>query len=688
MTGFASRCARRGAVIAAVILTAEAMPGPLAGGAAAQTPVVAGKPLFGPFGLDFAAMDRSVKPGDDFYRYVNGRWLSTTVIPPDRAEVGAYASLSVTARARVDVLLKRAARSHGSKIGAFYSSYMDEAHVQALGTRPVEPTLTRIDRAPDRRTLTGVMADLQREGVTGLFASLVFADGGEPASNVIYLEQDGLGLPGRHFYVDNDAPSLAGRRAYLDYVARLLALAGRSGSRARAEAVVAFEAEIARSHWDELQGRDQLKTYNRFSPAALEALAPGLDWTAYLGALGVSDQQRFIVREPSTFRANARTWAETPTAVLKDWLLVRYLDRNADLLTRPFVDTHFAFAGVALSGETQIRPRSTRAAALVSNEMADGVGQAYVATYFPPRAKAQIEAIVANVKAAFRTRLAGEAWMAPETREKAVAKLDAFQVVVGYPDRWRDDSGLIIRPGDLVGDVARAERYTYRTMLARLRMRADRRAFDHSAAAPWAWATPTLNEIGFTAAFLQPPYFDADADAAVNYGGIGVVIGHELSHHFDDQGHLYNAEGRLQNWWRPADAERFSTKTQKLVSQYDAYEPLSGLHVNGKLTLGENLADLAGLNISYQAYLQSLDRRPAPVLDGFTGAQRFFLSYAQTNRSKQREADLRNQVLSDPHPPDKERSQEVRNIDAWYAAFDVSPQDKLALPPDARVRIW
>jgi putative endopeptidase len=420
----------------------------------------------------------------------------------------------------------------------------------------------------------------------------------------------------------------------------------------------------------------------------VQALAPGLDWPRYLSELGVAGQPYFIVREPSAFQAMAQIWANTPLPVLKDWLLVRYLDQNADFLTPPFVDAHFAFHGAAMSGASQIKPRSVRGATLVSDEMADGVGQAYVAAWFPPEAKARIEAIVVQVKAAFRARLADEQWMAPETRKKAIAKLDTFQVVVGYPDKWRDDSGLDVRADDLVGNIARAERYSYRTMLARLGTRVNRREFDHSAAAPWAWATPTLNEIGFSAAFLQPPYFDPNADAAVNYGGVGAVIGHELSHHFDDQGHLYNAEGRLADWWTPEDAERFAAKTQKLVAQYDAYEPLPGLHVNGALTLGENLADLAGLNISYQAYLQSLDGKAAPILGGFTGPQRFFLGYAQSDRSKQRDADLRNQVLSDPHPPDKERVEEVRNIEAWYEAFHVSSRDKLALPVDDRVKVW
>jgi putative endopeptidase len=450
--------------------------------------------------------------------------------------------------------------------------------------------------------------------------------------------------------------------------------------------VLAFESSIARSQWSEVEERDELKTYNQYM--ASDLVGDGFPWATYLQALGVSSQTPVIVREPSAFSAAARTWSETPLAVLKDWLLVRYLDKYATFLPPPFAAASFAFHGTALEGTLQAPRRWQRGASLVARQMGDGVGRAYVEAYFPPSAKAEIEAIVVNVKRAFRERLANEPWMSEATRQRAIEKLDSFEVVVGYPGHWRDDSGLRITPDDLAGNVARAERYAFNQQLRRLGTRVERREFDHSAALPWAWATPMLNEIGFSAAFLQPPYFDPAADPAVNYGAIGAVIGHELSHHFDDRGRRYDARGRLADWWTADDAGQFAARSKALVLQYDAYEPLPGLHVNGALTLGENLADRAGLNISYQAYIESLDGKPAPVIDGFTGPQRFFMGDAQSHRSKQRDADLRTQLLSDPHPPEKERSEEVRNIDAWYEAFHVSPGDAMYLAPGQRVRIW
>jgi putative endopeptidase len=597
-------------------------------------------------------------------------------------------SLFYAARARVKEILDGAAQDPTSKIGAFYASYIDDAVIQRAGTAPVEPVIRRILTTRDRGDLLSVMADLQKEGMTGLFDTLVSADSHEPASYVVYFEQAGIGLPDRSYYDGSDKASAAGRAAYLEYADRLLALSGQDNASARAAAVVALERRIAAGEWDATQRRDEAKTYNRLTIGQLRAQAPGFDWMAYFARLGVAAQPHFIIPEPSAFEADARIWQNTPLAVLKDWLLVRYLDQNAPFLTEPFVDAHFAFDGTAMSGTLQQAPRATRAAALITGEMADSVGRAYIASNFPPAAKTQIDTIVSNVKAAFRIRLAGESWMAPETRQKAIAKLDTFQVVVGYPDEWRDDAGLEIRRDDLVGNVARAERYKYQAMLARLGTRVDRREFDYSAADAWAWATPTLNEIGFTAAFLQPPYFDPNADPGVNYGAIGAVIGHELSHHFDDQGRFHDAEGRSNNWWTPEDVKCFDARAHQLVVQYDGYEPLPGVHVDGALTLGENLADLAGLTISYDAYQMSLHGVPAPVVGNLTGPQRFFLGFGQSYRSKQRDADLRNQLLSDPHPPEEQRAEEVRNVDAWYDAFDVKPDQKLYLSPDRRVKIW
>ena len=633
-------------------------------------------------------MDTHVKPGDDFYLYANGAWQAKAVIPDDKPQVGAYYSLRNLAYDRVRHILETAAEDPRSKIGAFYSSYMNEARIEVLGLDPVRPEMSRILKAPDRAALIRIMGDLQRTGVTGLCEPFIEADSKNPSQYALYFEQAGLGLPDRHFYLDADKDSAAGREAYLAYARQLFTLADQANALQRVSAVMAFETEIARSQWSDVEERDENKTSSRYSFRELGALTKGFDWASYFAALGVAGQPSAVIREPSAFSAAARAWAQTPLPILKDWLFLRYLDQTAAYLPKRFQDARFAFHDVALSGLVKPRPRQDSAASLVANQMADGVGRAYVEAYFPPRAKAEIEGIVAKVKAAFRERLADETWMSQATRRKAIAKLDTFQVVVGYPDQWRDDSGLNIQADDLIGNVDRAERYSFDRRLQRLGAKVNRREFDHSAALPWAWATPTLNEIGFSAAFLQPPYFDPAADPAVNYGAIGAVIGHELSHHFDDQGRKHDAEGRLADWWTPEDAQRFAERTKALILQYDTYEPLPGLHVNGALTLGENLADLAGLNVSYQAYIQSLDGKPAAVIDGFTGPQRFFLGYAQSYRSKQRDADLRNQVLSDPHPPEKERSEEVRNLDAWYDAFHVTPADAMYLAPERRVRVW
>jgi len=640
------------------------------------------------FGVDLAGMDPTVKPGDDFYLYANGAWQAKASIPDDRPQVGAYSSLIDSAFARVHHILAATSAGRRSKAGQFYASYMDEDRTNAKGLAPVQPVMAEIAVARDKVALASIMADLQKDGVTGLFAPFVEPDDRNPTAYVLYFEQDGLGLPDRSYYLENDRDSTAGRAAYAAYIARLFALAGQDDAGRRIAAVMAFETGVARTHWDGVAERDELKVYNRYGVSELKADEAGFDWDAYLKALGASTQSSVIIREPSAFSAAARSWSQTPLAVLKDWLLIRYLDQNAGYLPAPFAEASFAFHDTTLSGTTKAKPRWERGASLVAHKMEDGIGRAYAEAYFPPSAKAQIEAIVSNVKRAFRERLANETWMSEATRQKAIEKLDTFQVVVGYPDRWRDDSGLRISANDLVGNVARAERYTFADRLRRLGTTVDRRQFDNSAALPWAWATPTLNEIGFSAAFLRSPYFDPEADPAINYGAIGAVIGHELSHHFDDQGRKHDAQGRLADWWTPEDAVNFAARTKALVSQYDAYQPLPGLHVNGALTLGENLADLAGLNISYQAYIESLGGKPAPVIDGFTGPQRFFLGDAQSRRSKQRDADLRNQVLSDPHPPEKERSQEVRNIDAWYQAFHVLPGDAMYLPPDQRVRVW
>jgi putative endopeptidase len=453
-------------------------------------------------------------------------------------------------------------------------------------------------------------------------------------------------------------------------------------------AVLAFETRLAQAHWDLQDRRDAVKTYNRWAMSELDEKAGGFDWRPYLARLGFAQQATLVVNEPSALVGEAQAWDATDLPVLRDWLTLRVLRAYAPYLSTAYVEADFQFYGEVLSGTPQNRPRWKRGVALVSGLMGDDVGRTYVARYFPPQSKAAADELVSNLIAAYRRRLALTPWMAPETRLKAVAKLDGFKPMIGYPDRWRDYRRLRIVSTDLVGNIARAEAFEHRRNLGKLGQRVDRGEWLFPPMATNGWANQKMNTIVFPAALLQAPLFDANADPAVNYGGIGVVIGHEISHHFDDQGRKYDAAGRLNAWWTNADVVQFKAVTDKLVAQYDAYEPLPGLHANGARTLSENLADLAGLSVSLDAYQASITTGAAPVLSGFSGEQRFFLAYAQISREKVREAAMRQHIIADEHAPGTLRVNEFRNLDAWYRAFDVMPGRLLYLRPEDRVRVW
>lgn len=650
--------------------------------------VTAGTQPHSSHGLDIGGLDRSVRPGDDFYAYANGTWQRGVTIPPDQSSYGVSSIIYGTARDRTRVLLEGLAERPGSEIGDFYASFMDQALRDKEGAVPVLSRIKAIDRVQTKSALAAEMAVLQKEGVDGLFDVIVSVDSTHPARMIPYLEQAGLGLPDRSQYTGNDASSSALRKAYLGYLTTLLDLSGQAHAATRASDVFAFEAKLAAAHWDNETARQVDKTMNLLSPQNLTALMPGFATTGFLDAAELADQRLLVAREPSAFAGEAIAWQDTPLSVLKDWLTVRVLDRYAPYLSTDFSQANFAFAGAAVSGTNEQTALWKRGVTLLDHEVPDAVGRAYVSAYFPPEAKAAIEEIVRNITSAFRQLIEQVSWMDPETKEKALVKLSSFQIVVGCPDAWRDDTRLIIRRDDLLGNVARAEIFAYEEQIASLSRPVDRRQFPYSAAYPLDWATPSLNEIAFTAASLQSPLFDPAADPAINYGAIGAVIGHELSHHFDDQGRKFDASGRLNQWWTRRDITRFTALSQNLRRQYDSYRPFSDVSVNGSLTLGENLADLAGLTASYQAYRLSLGGRSAPVLDGLSGDQRFFLAYAQSYRSKTREQSMRQDILSDEHSPDPQRVDEVRNVDAWYQAFDVQPGQGLYLPPEQRVRIW
>ena len=586
------------------------------------------------------------------------------------------------------IILDAAAKTPGNKIGDFYASFMDEAAVNAKGISPVQPWIAEINAIGDKTALAVEMAKLQRQGVGGLFGMGVGQDDKAPDHYIVGVNQAGLGLPDRDYYLKDD-PKLADTRTkYQAYQAQMLGLVGEDNVEARAAAVYAFEHSLAEAHWDRIASRDADKTYNKWMEADFAAKAPGFPWQAFMTAGGTANQASYLVGMPSALAGEAKAYADAPIAVLKDYMILKVMRTYAGYLSKPINDANFAFYGTVMSGAPQQPVRWKRGVGTVSQAMGEAVGQQYVARYFPPASKAAADQLVKNIIAAMGARIDKLTWMAPETKIKAHAKLAAFTPKIGYPSKWRDYSTLVIKRDDLVGNIARSAAFEYNRRLHRLGGPIDRAEWGMTPMTVNAYANPTMNEIVFPAAILQPPFFDAKADPAVNYGGIGVVIGHELSHHFDDQGRKYDPTGKLADWWTAQDVERFTAMTDKLVKQYDAYAPLPGLHIKGGLTLGENMADLAGLAVARDAYIKSLGGRPSPVIDGLTGDQRFYLGYAQVWRGKFREPALRSQVISNEHSPGPFRTMEVRNVDAWYAAFDVKPGQKMYLAPEDRVHVW
>lgn len=651
-------------------------------------PAPAATPQIGSFGFDTAGMDRSVEPGDNFYEFANGTWADTTPIPADKSNYGMFTMLADLSLERSREILDEAARTPGSKIGDFYSSFIDRAAVNAAGIQPVQPMLQKIRGAADRPALAAIMGDLARAGVNAPFGNFVDSDDKNPDSAIFQFAQGGLGLPDRDYYLSDDAGLVQKRNAYRDYLAQLFTLAGESNAAARAAAVLAFETDIAEAHWNRVDSRDATKTYNKLTLAQLEGSAPGFAWDPYFSAIGVAAQPNVIVRQPSAVAGTAKLFATSPLDVVKDYLWLQALDAYAPYLSDPFVDAHFAFHGTVLNGTPQNEEVWKRGVNLVTAGMGEAVGKEYVDRYFPPEAKAEMDKLVANVIAAMDRRIQGLSWMAPETKSRARAKLAAFTPKIGYPDKWRDYSALEIRRNDLVGNVMRANRFEHQRGLNKLGRPVDRDEWFMTPMTVNAYANFNWNEIVFPAAILQPPFFDPNADPAINYGGIGAVIGHEISHHFDDQGSKYDETGRLSEWWTPGDVQRFNALTGKLADQYDKYEVAPGKFVNGKFTLGENIGDLAGLQVAYDAYRASLGGREAPVIDGFNGDQRFYLGWAQVWRRNYRPENLLQRLLTDPHSPSEQRVAVVRNLDPWYPAFGVSTDDRLYLSPDQRVRIW
>jgi putative endopeptidase len=672
--------------------------------APAAAPAPAPKPTYGSFGVDTAGMDKSVAPGDSFYRFVNGTWLDKTEIPADRSSYGMFTRLAEEASQRTRKLIEEAASANapeGSevrKLGDAFASFMDEAAIEAKGVAPLKPELDRIAAISTRSELATVLGDTLRADVdalnTGhvttdrLFGLWVTEDLNEPSRYAPYLLQGGLGLPDRDYYLVDNPRFTEVRQKYQQHIAAMLRLAGISDADAKAKRIFELEREIARVHWAQVDTQDVAKVNNPWPRDEFARRAPGLDWNAWFGAAGLGQQREFIVWQPSAVTGIAKLVGSQPVQTWKDYLTFHAIERAAPYLPKAFVDESFAFNGRVLSGAQQIRERWKRGVDFTGMALGEAIGKLYVEKYFPPEAKAEADKMVRNIVAAFGQRIDSLAWMSPETKARAKEKLGTLQVGIGHPAKWRDYSGLEIVRGDAYGNAERASRFEYRRNLNKLGKPVDRSEWFMVPQLVNALNSPQQNSIIFPAAILQPPFFDPNADPAVNYGGIGSVIGHEIVHSFDDVGSQFDARGKLANWWTKEDAAKFKAAGQALVAQYNAYKPLPDASVNGELTLGENIADVAGLAIAYDGYRLSLGGKPAPVLDGFTGDQRVFLGYAQVWRNKYREPFLRRILMTDGHSPGEYRASTVRNHDAWYEAFGVAPGQALYLTPEQRVRVW
>ena len=656
---------------------------------ATSTPAAApsSKPAIGDYGFDDAGMDRTVAPGDNFYQYANGTWEKNTPIPADKSNYGLFTALDDLSKQRTQDILNEAKDDPASKIGNAYAAYLDEAAVEARGLAPIKPWLDAIKAVRTQADYVAIVAQASRNGVPSPFGGFVGQDDKEPEQYIFTLAQSGLGMPDRDYYLQTDAKMEQTRKAYRAHLARMFALAGESDGEKRADALLAFETQIAKAHWTRVDSRDVDKSYNKMSVADLTRTAPGFDFAAMLRASGVNTDT-LIVAQPSAIKGEAALIAKTPLAVLKDQLLIRSLDQFADYLPEAIAKENFAFYGTTLSGTPEREPRWKRGVNFVKAALGEEVGKVYVARYFPPETKAAADQLVKNVIAAMGRRIDGLSWMSDAAKARAHVKLAAFTPKIGYPDQWRDYSGLDIKRDDLFGNALRSNQFDHDYEVGKLGQPMRRWEWFMTPMEVNAYANFGMVEIVFPAAILQPPFFDPHADPAVNYGGIGAVIGHELSHHFDDQGAKYDETGRLKQWWSDQDVAKFSALTDKLAKQYDAYEPLPGEHVNGKLTLGENIADLAGLMVAYDAYHASLNGKEAPVIDGTSGDQRFYLGWAQIWRRSYREENLRQRLLTDPHSPSEQRAAIVRNLDPWYPAFTIPSGAKMALTPENRVRIW
>ncbi len=647
-------------------------------------------------GLDPAAFDKSVRPQDDLFRYVNGTWLAKTELPADKATYGTFVQLADKAEADLYALIEELAGDRNKKagstaqqVGDLYASFTNESRVNGLGAAPLAPRLAAVDAITNTTDLAAALGKMSMAGLPGPVGGYIEADAGDPTKVALYLNQAGTALPDRDYYLVDNPRFVEVRARYVEYLEKIFTLASRPNAAADARAVMALETELARIQWTQVESRDAVKTYNKMPVAKIVADFPGFDWLSWARPQKIDAAPEWVIGQPSFFKAFAAMVPTAPLATWKAWMAAQVITLNAPYLSQPFIDASFDMFARTLSGQQAQRQRWKRGVQLVNGSLGEALGELYVKKHFTAAAKVRMEAMIANLIEAYRQSITELEWMTPATKKEALSKLAKFSPKIGYPDKWRDYSAVVIDANDLVGNVERALTAESDYQVRKLGRPVDRGEWLMTPQTVNAYYNPVKNEIVFPSAILQAPFFNVEADDAVNYGAIGAVIGHEIGHGFDDQGRRFDGDGKLRDWWQPADETEFGKRAKLLVEQFNAFKPLPDISVNGELTLGENIGDLGGLSIAHRAWRISLRGRPSPAIDGLSGEQRFFMGWAQAWRMKAREEYLRRQVLADPHAWAEFRANgPVANIPEFYEAFGVKPGDKLYREPALRVKIW
>ncbi|OIM99339.1 peptidase M13 [Idiomarina sp. MD25a] len=646
-------------------------------------------------GIVLENFDKSARPQDDLNQYVNGAWMEKTEIPDDRSSVGSFFDLRERNQERLHKIIEKSANMQAAagtnerKVGDFFNAYMDVETLNELGAKPIQSDLESINALDSYESVAEYFAHMSRMSTSIPFGFYVYPDAKDPQTNAMYVSQSGLGLPDREYYLSDEDKFKEFRTAYVEYISDVMEMAGVDNAEAAAERVLELETKLAEAQWTRVESRNADKTYNKMTASEVDELFGSFDFTRYLSAANLSDVDNMVIRQPSYFEKLGEMFTDVDLQTWKDYLSFKVINDAASILSEDFSDRRFAFYGTTLRGIPEQEPRWKRGVDATNSVLGEVLGQVYVKEYFPPEAKEKMEGLIENLRAAYADSIQGLDWMTDETKEKALQKLAKFDPKVGYPNEWRDYSDLDISSTDLVGNYKAYAEFNYNEEIEKIGGPVDEEDWGMTPQTVNAYYSPVRNEIVFPAGILQPPFFDMNAEMAVNYGGIGAVIGHEMGHGFDDQGSKYDGEGNLNSWWTDADREAFDKRGKALSAQYSAYEPIEGVNINGDLTLGENIGDLAGLTIAYEAYMKSLDGEQAPVMDGFTGPQRVFIGWAQVWRGKYREDAIRQQVLSDPHSPAEYRvNGTVVNVPAFYEAFDVKPGDELYVAPENRVTIW